>query len=262
MRLRYGFNAISVFLSGTLLLGNFAFANFQGGESSGGGDARCAEFYQFASRVSIELAKLGQAKINTIDPLIKADQLREIVMKPLQVLPVHGLDRQARSNPVTDTTSLDVDQYENLSIQEKYRLVCHELLVLANVEGDGEYSVSDDLFSLLSTTKIFLSTKCDSFLRNPDGSYTINLPLYEGHLIAWDSSIDGVCKYLGFNKHVGSAGHHLYSTHRDAPAGLAFGAVIDSDGRLEHYSQPDAGCTDGGDETVCNDSYDVINCSD
>lgn len=204
-----------------------------GGADGGGGDARCSEFYHLASKLSVELAKIGQPGIDRVDPLIRADQLRTIV-RQLKVLPVHNLDRQARSDSKTLTTSLDVDQYEKLSFLEKLRLVCHELMVLAEVEADGEYAVSDDLYSLAQTTRLGLGLKSVNYLMNSDGTYTVFWPFYfdgfKRHNISAGnySSLDGVCKYLGFSLYQHFTGN-IY-TVQDGPV-----VAISDSGYLYSY---------------------------
>lgn len=118
---------------------------------SHGGDARCQEFYAMASEVSIDLAKIGQPEINKVNSLINVAVIRSQVMKPLEVLPAHNLDRQALSNPSTDVTQLDVEAWMQLSQNEKIKLVTHELMVLSMAESDGEYLVSQDALNLLQT---------------------------------------------------------------------------------------------------------------
>lgn len=229
MRNRLGFIAAI----GTFVL----FATFARPVSAGtkevgnGGDSRCAEFYQLASRLSVELVKIGQARIDKVNPLIQAARMRAIV-KTLKVLPARDLNRQAISDSATNTTWLDVRQYRYLTLVEKVRLVSHELMVLAGIESDGEYAVSEDLSNLVGTTRMLLREKCERFNLNSDGSYTIQLPYFLDesgpHAIKTGSDLTGICKSLGFARKVGSHVERRFNLHTSS-------VTLDAWGRLMRY---------------------------
>lgn len=178
-----------------------------------GGDTRCQEFYNLASEVSIALAKLGQAKVNEVNPLIQVDFIRKQVMQPLKVTPVHHLARQALSDSEQDRTDLDVDQWDAIkSKTKKLDLVTHELMVLGGAEADGEYAVSKDARALLSASGAFeeLSySKADSYEVQPDGS--VNFEFDDGFAIS--SSLNGICKLM--SKQFRSAHYPIYFRYEE-----------------------------------------------
>ena len=174
---------------------------FAGHESSGGGDQRCNAFYEMASELSISLVKIGQTKIDQVNPLIHAAETRNVVLRPLKVLPVKRLDRQARSYPDEVRTDLDVKQWDQIPSQtERLKLVAHELMVLTGAEADGEYIVSRDLVRLVNDARanaIIDQHKADAVVVNANGTYTFATPRFGADPVCnWN--FNGVCKYLGF----------------------------------------------------------------
>lgn len=178
----------------------------QGSSGSHGGDSRCQEFYQIASEISVELAKMGQVTVDQTDRLINVGLVRDQVQRPLVVTPGYHLSRQALSDPSLDTTLLDVEQWDGLkSRAEKIKLVAHELMVLTNVESDGEYSISKDVIALLKTTKKFPDlnySNLGKYKLESDGSITLDTPRYNDALISEKSSPRGVCVSFGFDENV------------------------------------------------------------
>ncbi|MFL5812437.1 MAG: hypothetical protein ACJ763_02570 [Bdellovibrionia bacterium] len=131
----------SVVILGCLLLSSLAHA---GKESSGGGNASCAEFADIAGMIVGGLKSLGQAKVSAINPKVKITDLNNVYER-LRCIPVNTLDRQARSYPREGRTDLLVKEWRRLSDEKKQRLVAHELAVLARYEVDGQYNISDDI---------------------------------------------------------------------------------------------------------------------
>lgn len=171
-----------------------AFAS-NGVGSGGGGDPDCQEFYALASQISVTFAKIGQAKIDTVNRLINVDTLRAKVMAPLNVTPDHNLPRLAISEPTADATRLDVDQWKPLSRAKKIKNVVHELMVLTRAEGDGEYAVSNDGIKILVESNAFPDLESEN-------SIVIDQPKANEYLISNKSSPDSVCLRLGYTKAV------------------------------------------------------------
>lgn len=171
-------------------------------QSSGshGGDSRCQEFYTLASEISVALAKIGQANVSKVNPLIEVAFTRQQMMRPLTVLPAHGLPRQALSNPNSDSTQLDVEQWDAIKLKnKKVALVAHELMVLIRAEADGEYSVSADVVKLLRANQ-FESLNSGTLQMTPDGAVIIKDPNVAMKSISGKVGIGYLCEQLGFDK--------------------------------------------------------------
>lgn len=121
-----------------------------GDQGGGGGDHRAQEFFEIALTVTKLLKNLDQSEIHAIDYRIKPLELEKLVKTPIKVVPVVIRNRVARSYPSTLSVELDVDKWQKIvSLEQKIKLVSHEILVLARLEDDGEYSISTPLSKLL-----------------------------------------------------------------------------------------------------------------
>ena len=186
-------------------------------QGSHGGDTRCEEFYQLASQISISLAKLGQEKMNLINPLVDVKEIRNVLLRPVQVIPAHQLDRQALSNPELMVTRLDVEQWEKISKPKRVELVSHELLVLTGKEADGEYLISQDLLEALKGTAMFAEPEFRGIrhAKSVNGGTTFYFDTVQA--IRANSSTRGVCKYISerftVGRNVHSERHHFYAGH-------------------------------------------------
>lgn len=133
----------------------------QGTNSGGGGNASCAEYSDLLGKVAYSLNQLGQREASKSVSIINVASLWEI-KRSLKCLPVLDQPRTAYSVPKTRTTTLLYKEWDLLTLVSKVRLVVHELAVLAEYEGDGEYFVSEDIMKLLSEkTKFLTSRNCE-----------------------------------------------------------------------------------------------------
>jgi hypothetical protein len=148
-----------------------------GPRSGGGGDPRCAEFSNLMGEVVKTLAIVGQDKLNSINPLVRLEDLIK-VKRNLRCLPVEELDREAISYPADGHTDLLVSEWENQGMREKLSLTTHEMCVLAGYENDGEYYVSEDLVKAVraNSRKINDQMNAEQVIENNDGSTTFVRP--------------------------------------------------------------------------------------
>ncbi len=151
--------------------------SYAGAGSGGGGDPRCSEYSNVMGNIIKALALAGQDKINSVNPLIRLDDLIKIKQN-LKCLPVEELDREARSYPADGHTDLVVDEWEKQGLYEKVNLTAHELSVLAGYENDGEYFVSEDIVKIVrdSSQKMNNLMSAEQVIDNPDGSVTLIRP--------------------------------------------------------------------------------------
>lgn len=212
----------------------FSHAAGEGAGSGGGGDVRCYEYSNLVGQIVKSLAVVGQEKIDSVNPLIRVDQLVGIKQK-LKCLPVKKLDRQARSYSEDVRTDLLVTEWQRLEHVEKIKLASHELSVLAGYETDGEYFVSEDIVKIAIENSVDLKNQmsADTVKNNPDGSVTFHYPftMIDGKKIYFGNEFrkevkmilivpvefsddliihgdytrpDSICRYLGYNKSLSS----------------------------------------------------------
>ncbi len=232
-----------------LILGSFALAQ-TGDRAGNGGDPRCKEFYQIASQISVELAKVGQTEINKVNPLINVQTARDVVLKPFQVLPAKRLPRVAISDAQTLITKLDVRQWSRLgndsaSLTQKVSLVAHELMVLSGVEADGEYAISKDVSKILldagfPVPKFLVGV---DYTENSDGSFTLSYPKVNDVFISSSTLADGICMHFGLKKSLAFA----VSRYRDQKY-----IGLDAQGHIN---------TEVSDENIYPIVYESITCS-
>jgi|GEM_PF-4843168 hypothetical protein len=207
-------NLISIFVSGLLIMAGLSAqaASFDGGNSGGGGgDIRCSEYSDMVGRIALVLNNIGQEKVSETLSVVNVKDLWQI-KKGLRCIPASKLNRQAFSVPSTRITRLMVEEWQTLSQREKYRLATHELAVLAELEGDGEYFISDELLKIIRESgKLAIEPVVSEMLtKNPDGSVTYFQPQIlnsSGVAVAilgdHDSSFTSLCMFLGYKKDFG-----------------------------------------------------------
>src|SRR5262245_19149366 len=92
----------------------FTQAVFAAGPETGtGGDSACSEFVSTARAVGIALKSKGDDFIKKVNPIISESEINSIVRR-LKCVPRESLDREARSNVETFTTSLDRNKWAKL----------------------------------------------------------------------------------------------------------------------------------------------------
>ena len=143
-------------------------------EGSHGGVQECSEYHDMMVQLNTALSALPEADVLKISPKIDRAQIERQVTN-LKVTPsAEPLDRTIKSNPDEDTSIIDIKKYQDmLSVVNKYRLDTHELLVLGNVERDGEYRVSDQLFQALFLAKLIPEFKNSEYYVNPNGKILV-----------------------------------------------------------------------------------------
>jgi len=176
-----------------------------GHHTGSGGDSRCADYSDTVSNLASTLFNIGQERMNQINKLVDVTLLWNL-SRELKCIPQANLDRDARTDPATKTTYLKTDRWEQLGLLQKARLATHELAVLANLEREGEYRISDAVLNLARTHSLMNYLKSKKYILNADESITFIEPGYmdlaseeaDWYQIDKDSPVEGVCKYLGY----------------------------------------------------------------
>ena len=180
--------------------------------AGGGGDKRCQDYVALVSEMAIELVRIGQDKINAIDPrIVASDILSKIdpgggsTRLPLQCLPNPKLNRAAWSDSDNNLTWLNFGEWDKLNRTQQFDLSTHELAVLVGLEKDGYYSLgSQSIRKILAkhaNPSLRLRPRSTAITENLDGSFLIENPTTEeGFLYYSANKLIGVCKHLGFEQ--------------------------------------------------------------
>jgi hypothetical protein len=173
--------------SALALCGSLAPAQTRQGTRDGtGGDTRCEEYVNLVGKITLAFKKIGQAEVQKHNPVLDVEKLWSIKRTPLKCVPVEKLDREARSNSKTMVTTLLAPSWEKRTPYKKLRLAIHELAVLAEYEGEGEYFFSDEMTEILLKYPSEIATMlkrryelADQTIYNQDGSTTFLVPRVE-----------------------------------------------------------------------------------
>ena len=194
----------TTFLATALLLSLSAFAGKEGGN---GGHEACADFMGQVNKITTALMNIDETTVRSTNALIVPTELRN-AYKRMRCLPTDiTLDRTARTldDGKNIITTLDWKRYKNIAYsRDKVKLAAHELAVGVQLEGEGEYINSTDIFRLIESSRTFAEWKCENS-EIVNNAFSCEMPRANGLRIHKDSSADGICKHLGYQKAVGSA---------------------------------------------------------
>ncbi|MDB5037260.1 MAG: flagellar hook-associated protein FliD [Bacteriovoracaceae bacterium] len=119
-----------------------------GHEIGNGGEPNCSQYYSYFSKITLAIQEMGQARVDQTNKKISVKDIWEL-RRQVRCIPAGDLDRGARSNSTTKVTSLDFKKWNNDTIDQKIRLVTHEICVLLKLDGEGEYYNSEDLYQIV-----------------------------------------------------------------------------------------------------------------
>lgn len=231
-----------------------------GGQEGKGGDPYCAEFSDSLGRIAAALKTMGQEKINLVNAVINESDLWNI-KKRFKCKPVDQLDRQAKSFSAKTETHLDWQKFRDLKFYNRIRLIAHELCVLAEYEGDGEYFVSDDLMRLLTENSEYFKFKlqAEEVIRNPNGSVTFVAPfLVIGEKVYpfatyQDGEIWGdnakIVAALGICRFMGRKSVETYSLSVSVRRGVTYAQLLQS-GSFRSFHTQNGEWSDGSREVL------------
>lgn len=205
-------------LMASLFMTQMAFA----GKDGGAGNVECSEYIEMVDKVASDfLDVIGQDNVDKYTRLINVEALwnAQVGLKCVPVsdfdesVPAAEKDSDAWSNIDTKTTQLKYERWSGRLIQDKIRLVTHELAVLASLESSGRYSRSKMMRQILLDFPRTIGDrlKADTVIYNHiTGEVTFLTPYFligdSKHYFGWFFTSElGQCRFLGYDKYMRSS---------------------------------------------------------